>query len=110
MHVDDQGQALRFYTEVLGFAKKADVSQGAFRWLTVTSPEDRPAGALVRPPAFDQIGAGEGSLQSPPYSRSSSTSPSTTTVREVGTSPIVADGTHQLSFQRGDWGVTTKAA
>jgi hypothetical protein len=25
--VDDQAKALRFYTEVLGFAKKADVSQ-----------------------------------------------------------------------------------
>lgn len=38
--VDDQTKALRFYTEVLGFAKKADFSQGPFRWLTVTSPED----------------------------------------------------------------------
>jgi predicted enzyme related to lactoylglutathione lyase len=38
--VDDQDKALRFYTEVLGFAKKADFSQGPFRWLTVTSPED----------------------------------------------------------------------
>jgi len=37
--VDDQDRALRFYTEVLGFAKKADFSQGPFRWLTVTSPE-----------------------------------------------------------------------
>jgi predicted enzyme related to lactoylglutathione lyase len=40
VHVDDQDKALRFYTEVLGFAKKADFSQGAFRWLTVTSPDD----------------------------------------------------------------------
>ena len=40
VHVNDQETALRFYTEVLGFAKKADFSQGAFRWLTVTSPED----------------------------------------------------------------------
>ena len=38
--VDDQEKALRFYTEVLGFAKKADFSQGPFRWLTVASPED----------------------------------------------------------------------
>jgi predicted enzyme related to lactoylglutathione lyase len=38
--VDDQEKALHFYTEVLGFAKKADYSQGPFRWLTVTSPED----------------------------------------------------------------------
>jgi predicted enzyme related to lactoylglutathione lyase len=40
VHVDDQERALRFYTEVLGFAKKADFSQGPFRWLTVISPED----------------------------------------------------------------------
>jgi predicted enzyme related to lactoylglutathione lyase len=38
--VDDQDKALRFYTEVLGFAKKADFSQGPFRWLTVVSPEE----------------------------------------------------------------------
>jgi predicted enzyme related to lactoylglutathione lyase len=40
VYVDDQEKALRFYTEVLGFAKKADVSQGPFRWLTVASPEE----------------------------------------------------------------------
>jgi predicted enzyme related to lactoylglutathione lyase len=40
VYVDDQEKALRFYTEVLGFAKKTDFSQGPFRWLTVTSPED----------------------------------------------------------------------
>lgn len=38
--VDDQEKALRFYTEVLGFAKKADFSNGPYRWLTVASPED----------------------------------------------------------------------
>jgi predicted enzyme related to lactoylglutathione lyase len=40
VYVNDQEKALRFYTEVLGFAKKADFSRGPFRWLTVTSPED----------------------------------------------------------------------
>ena len=40
VYVDDQDKALRFYTEVLGFVKKADFSQGPFRWLTVASPED----------------------------------------------------------------------
>src|SRR5262245_27048847 len=40
VYVDDQDKALRFYTEVLGFAKKADFTQGPFRWLTLTSPED----------------------------------------------------------------------
>jgi catechol 2,3-dioxygenase-like lactoylglutathione lyase family enzyme len=40
VYVDDQDKALRFYTQVLGFAKKADFSQGPFRWLTVASPEE----------------------------------------------------------------------
>ena len=40
VYVDDQSKALRFYTEVLGFAKKTDFSQGPYRWLTVASPED----------------------------------------------------------------------
>lgn len=40
VYVDDQEKALRFYTDVLGFVKKADFSQGAYRWLTVASPED----------------------------------------------------------------------
>jgi len=38
--VDNQDKALHFYTEVLGFVKKADFSQGPFRWLTVASPEE----------------------------------------------------------------------
>jgi predicted enzyme related to lactoylglutathione lyase len=40
LHVDDQEKALRFYTDVLGFVKKADFSQGSYRWLTVASAED----------------------------------------------------------------------
>ena len=40
VHVDDQEKAVRFYTEALGFIKKADFSNGPFRWLTVASPED----------------------------------------------------------------------
>jgi predicted enzyme related to lactoylglutathione lyase len=40
IYVDDQEQALRFYTDVLGFVKKADVTQGPFRWLTVASAEE----------------------------------------------------------------------
>jgi|SRR5580700_9321476 predicted enzyme related to lactoylglutathione lyase len=40
LYVDDQDKALRFYTEVLGFTKKTDFSQGAYRWLTVSSPEE----------------------------------------------------------------------
>jgi predicted enzyme related to lactoylglutathione lyase len=41
VYVEDQEKALRFYTEAMGFVKKADFSQGPFRWLTVASPEDR---------------------------------------------------------------------
>ena len=40
LFVDDQTKALSFYTEVLGFAKKADFSNGPYRWLTVVSPEE----------------------------------------------------------------------
>jgi predicted enzyme related to lactoylglutathione lyase len=40
VYVDDQEKALRFYTEVLGFTKKTDVSNGPFRWLTVASPDE----------------------------------------------------------------------
>src|SRR5947207_2496540 len=40
VYVDDQEKALRFYTEVLGFTKKTDFSQGPYRWLTVASPEE----------------------------------------------------------------------
>jgi predicted enzyme related to lactoylglutathione lyase len=47
LHVDDQEKALRFYTEVLGFTKKTDVSQGPYRWLTVGSP-DEPEGVELQ--------------------------------------------------------------
>jgi predicted enzyme related to lactoylglutathione lyase len=40
VYVDDQAKALHFYTEVLGFAKKSDFSNGPYRWLTVASTEE----------------------------------------------------------------------
>jgi predicted enzyme related to lactoylglutathione lyase len=40
VYVDDQEKALRVYTDVLGFVKKADFSNGPFRWLTVASPDE----------------------------------------------------------------------
>src|SRR5260370_21937159 len=40
IYVDDQAKALNFYTDVLGFAKKSDFSNGAYRWLTVASHEE----------------------------------------------------------------------
>jgi predicted enzyme related to lactoylglutathione lyase len=66
LYVDDQDKALRFYTEVLGFAKKADVGNGPYRWLTVTSPQepdgtelqlaknDNPAGKAYQQALFEQ--------------------------------------------------------
>ena len=47
VYVDDQDKALRFYTEVLGFVKKADFLQGPYRWLTVASAEE-PDGAELQ--------------------------------------------------------------
>jgi len=48
--VEDQEQALRFYTGTLGFEKKHDIPMGAFRWLTVTSPEGAAGVELVLEP------------------------------------------------------------
>ena len=47
IYVDDQEKALQFYTDVLGLVKKADFSQGSFRWLTVASP-DEPEGTELQ--------------------------------------------------------------
>jgi predicted enzyme related to lactoylglutathione lyase len=64
--VDDLDKALRFYTSVLGFVKKTDISQGSYRWLTVVSPEepngtelhlernDNPAAKAFQKALFDQ--------------------------------------------------------
>jgi glyoxylase I family protein len=38
--VDDQDNALKFYTEVLGFRKKHEIPMGQYKWLTVVSPEE----------------------------------------------------------------------
>jgi predicted enzyme related to lactoylglutathione lyase len=48
--VEDQEQALKFYTEKLGFFKKTDMSIGEYRWLTVTSPEGPDGVELVLEP------------------------------------------------------------
>jgi len=66
IYVDDLDKALTFYTDVLGFVKKADFSQGQYRWLTVASPEepdgvelqlarnDNPAAATYQQAIFQQ--------------------------------------------------------
>ena len=48
--VDDQEKALKFYTDVLGFVKKADIPMGNYRWLTVASPEGPEGVELVLEP------------------------------------------------------------
>ena len=48
--VDDQDKALAFYTEVLGFVKRADVPVGQFKWLTVVSPEEPDGPELLLEP------------------------------------------------------------
>jgi predicted enzyme related to lactoylglutathione lyase len=48
--VEDQEQALKFYTEKLGFIKKTDMSIGEYRWLTVTSPDGPDGVELVLEP------------------------------------------------------------
>jgi len=48
--VDDQDNALSFYTEVLGFVKKTEVPLGNARWLTVVSPEDPDGPELLLEP------------------------------------------------------------
>ena len=40
VYVDNQEKAQRFYIEVPGLTKKADFSNGPYRWLTVTSPDE----------------------------------------------------------------------
>jgi len=66
VYVDNLDKALRFYTDVLGFVKKADFSNGPYRWLTVASPEeqngtevqlalnDNPAAAAYQQAMFQQ--------------------------------------------------------
>jgi predicted enzyme related to lactoylglutathione lyase len=50
VYVDDQAKAVKFYTEILGFVKKADITAGKYRWLTVASPQDQDGTQLVLEP------------------------------------------------------------
>lgn len=49
--VDDQAEALEFYTGILGFKKKHDVPMGKDRWLTVTAPGDENGVELLLEPS-----------------------------------------------------------
>ena len=48
--VSDQDEALRFYTETLGFVKKHDLPVGEYKWLTVVSPDDPDGTELLLEP------------------------------------------------------------
>lgn len=48
--VDDQQKALDFYTEIMGFEVKEDVSLGEYRWLTLTSPDEPDGTQLLLEP------------------------------------------------------------
>ena len=62
IYVDDQVKALRFYTDVLGFTKKDDFTNGGYRWLTVTDGtsdlqlalNENPAGKAYQQALFQQ--------------------------------------------------------
>ena len=58
----DQDAALRFYTEVLGFEVRTDVTMDTFRWLTV-GPPGQPDFELILavpgPPMLDPESAGQ---------------------------------------------------
>src|SRR5687767_13186641 len=48
--VQDQANALAFYTDVLGFKKSKDFPVGEFRWITLVSPEGHPDVELALEP------------------------------------------------------------
>lgn len=52
--VNDQGKALDFYTNMLGFVKKTEVPVGEHKWLTVVSPQEQSGvELLLEPMAFE---------------------------------------------------------
>jgi len=48
--VNDQDKALKFYTDVLGFVKKRDISMGEAKFVTVASPEEPDGAELLLEP------------------------------------------------------------
>lgn len=48
--VEDQDQALRYYVDKLGFVKRQDQTMGAFRWLTVSPPEQKDLEVVLEKP------------------------------------------------------------
>ena len=52
--VADQGKALTFYTDILGFRKINDIDLGEFRWLTVSSDGSGETELLLEPNVHQQ--------------------------------------------------------
>ncbi|MCT1401301.1 VOC family protein [Paenibacillus sp. p3-SID867] len=50
LFVEDQDNALEFYSEKLGFVKKEDVPVGEFRWITLVSPDKQDGTELLLEP------------------------------------------------------------
>lgn len=48
--VQDQDEALTFYSEILGFVKKTDIPMGKYRWITLVSPDDQNGTELLLEP------------------------------------------------------------
>ena len=49
--IDDYDKALKFYTEIMGFVKKQDITLGeGVRWITVVSPEEPDGTELLLEP------------------------------------------------------------
>src|SRR3954465_5449850 len=57
--VKNQDEALKFYTEKLGFKKRMDATFGGFRWLTVAPPDQKEVALILLDPRplFDAAGA-----------------------------------------------------
>ena len=58
IYVDNQDEALRFYTQVLGFVKKVEIPVGEYKWLTVVSPEEPDGAELFLEPDLSQATRG----------------------------------------------------
>ena len=50
---DDPDASLAFYRDTLGFEVRADVGQGAMRWITVGPPDQPITSIVLEPPAAD---------------------------------------------------------
>ena len=53
--VDDQGKAVKFYTEVLGFEIKTDIPAGGARWITLVPSDERDGPELVLEPSGSTV-------------------------------------------------------